>query len=438
MEEEATFEPCHMDFLVYTFYGYPSFPDFPREKKKSKVTAPLLHSDSDVKRGIGLWLFMTYRNLCGCRMDLLRSLVFWLAWIAQRPSQPTELCPMLVGDQGTGKTQWVDHITKLVYGQRNCEVHNNVQVFESRFSGSQGAVFTCLEEMTSKNSELLKSRITPPIGGVMQERKHKDACVVSSFSNFIVGSNGGWTLEQNARRFLVIPNNPKAAHAITCSGDPLYSTFAQQFADLDEFYHTNGHMLGVWLCSLDLASFPVAHPKKLALHVTSHTQAWMRYQAMSPTVQWYTRQLIRRSNCNSSVDCEFPHDLLWHPGTTFHVPMTVNGVTTQRLVSEYTSVKYRNYHTLHKDGLKHLELDDLRPYVTLHEKHLEFGPYETAVENFLLREECFRLRLDGGISVIRNVLEAPQYECPPVVAAITALGHPTSYEEFVDFFTLLH
>jgi len=381
-------------------------------------------NNPEVQKGIGLWLFMTFRNLCSGRMDFLHALIFWLAWIVQKPSAPTELCAMLVGDQGTGKTKWVQNLVAYVFGTRNCETFNNSAVFDGRFNASEGAILGFLEEMTSKNLEMLKSRITPPSGGVVQEKKHKDACLVNAYTNYIVASNGGWGLEQNARRFLVVPGNAKAAHATTCPSDPLFLQFEQQYEDLDLFYKQYGSLLGVWLCNIDLTSFNVSHPRKLPLHVTSNLQASMRYQSMSETLKWYTRQLIRKKNCVASLQSHWPSGMTWHEGRAFKATSTVT-------VPPYTHEEYRDYHHQHPDGLSRLQLDDLADYVTLHENSIEFGTYNEALETFLRREECFRARDAAGVSFIRNMLEssASSTLCP-------VLPEGGDFRKFTTFFCL--
>ena len=161
--------------------------------------------------------------------DCAEYVLNWLAHVVQRPERKTEVCILLYGSQGCGKSTIGEYILRKIIGFDKMHVTSKTDKIFGRFVNTQGKLLAVLNEASGKDTfnicDVLKDAITCSM--TEQEKKGIDAVSVTDYTNYIFTTNNinSVKIPEDDRRFMPIEINEELQNN--------KSYFKELYADLD-------------------------------------------------------------------------------------------------------------------------------------------------------------------------------------------------------------
>ena len=226
------------DKTMKTYYTYNYYPNdllTPKNCKNLWKPFPILKVPLDPNADTSkITDFIT--TLLG---DCAEYVLNWLAHVVQRPERKTEVCILLYGSQGCGKSTIGEYILRKIIGFDKMHVTSKTDKIFGRFVNTQGKLLAVLNEASGKDTfnicDVLKDAITCSM--TEQEKKGIDAVSVTDYTNYIFTTNNinSVKIPEDDRRFMPIEINEELQNN--------KSYFKELYADLDnnvimrKFYH---------------------------------------------------------------------------------------------------------------------------------------------------------------------------------------------------------
>lgn len=146
--------------------------------------------------------------------NVYEYLLNYFAWLFQKPHRKTEVCLLIQGTQGSGKTTLVEDLLKKMMGIKyvfnTCDIDKIVGKFNSSLAGK---LMTILNEASGKDTYTVIDKIKDSITrkDVSIEYKGHDAVVVADYCNYCYTTNNIKPLPigEDDRRFQVIECSDK-------------------------------------------------------------------------------------------------------------------------------------------------------------------------------------------------------------------------------------
>jgi len=161
--------------------------------------------------------------------DCAEYVLNWLAHIVQKPARKTEVCILLYGAQGCGKSTIGEYMLRKIIGLDKMIITSKADKMFGRFVNSQGKLLAVLNECSGKDTfnicDILKDAIS--MTTTEQEKKGVDAVAVTDYTNFIFTTNNinSVKIEEGDRRFMPIEINNVLKNNVPY--------FKKLYADLD-------------------------------------------------------------------------------------------------------------------------------------------------------------------------------------------------------------
>jgi GTPase SAR1 family protein len=143
--------------------------------------------------------------------EVVEYIYNWFAHVLQFPSRKTEVCLLLFGNQGCGKSSIAEYLMREILGADKMLITSKVDKAFGRFVNTQGKLLAVLNEANGKEtfniSDILKDAIT--CGQTEQEKKGIDAVSVIDYTNYIFTTNNlnSVKIPKDDRRFMPITLN---------------------------------------------------------------------------------------------------------------------------------------------------------------------------------------------------------------------------------------
>lgn len=146
--------------------------------------------------------------------NVYEYLLNYFAWLFQKPHRKTEVCLLIQGTQGSGKTTLVEDLLKKMMGIKyvfnTCDIDKIVGKFNSSLAGK---LMTILNEASGKDTYAVIDKIKDSITrkDVCIEYKGHDAVTVADYCNYCYTTNNIKPLPigEDDRRFQVIECSDK-------------------------------------------------------------------------------------------------------------------------------------------------------------------------------------------------------------------------------------
>ena len=138
--------------------------------------------------------------------ETYKWLLDWAAHIIQRPSRKTEVCPILIGGHGTGKSTIAEQYFKNMIGEEKTFITSEPSKFTGQFADLEGKLVISLNEANGANlrevSGVIKDRIT--CSTFPREKKHMNIeDPKPCFVNMVYTTNQVYfSIEKGERRFM--------------------------------------------------------------------------------------------------------------------------------------------------------------------------------------------------------------------------------------------
>lgn len=132
----------------------------------------------------------------------------WMASIIQNPSRKTEVCPVLIGSQGCGKSTLAERYLSNMIGDEKTLITSEPAKFTGRFTDLEGKLIVALNEAEGSNLSEVTSVIKDRITSATFPREKKGMQIEEAkpcFVNLIYTSNQIYfKLEKGERRFMPV------------------------------------------------------------------------------------------------------------------------------------------------------------------------------------------------------------------------------------------
>lgn len=217
------------DKNMKTYYNYNYYPNnllTPKNCKNLWKPFPILKIPLDPNANTDkITKFIT--TLLG--KDCAEYVFNWLAHVVQRPERKTEVCILLYGSQGCGKSTIGEYILRKIIGLDKIIITSKADKMFGRFVNTQGKLLAVLNEASGKDTfnicDVLKDAITCSM--TEQEKKGIDAVSVIDYTNYIFTTNNinSVKIPEDDRRFMPIEINEELKNN--------KSYFKELYADLD-------------------------------------------------------------------------------------------------------------------------------------------------------------------------------------------------------------
>mgnify|MGYP003625053477 FL=1 len=146
--------------------------------------------------------------LCDESQEGVDYMLKWMASIVQHPGKPTGVCPVFIGAQGSGKSEFLRSLMQGIIGKTGCKVTGSFDGIWGKFNMRAGKTMVICDEMEGlqahQNANLMKESITET--EVRCEQKCRDAYFLPAACNFMICSNSEGNvvkIEPTDRRFVV-------------------------------------------------------------------------------------------------------------------------------------------------------------------------------------------------------------------------------------------
>ena len=222
------YESWNADVNVKTYYNFNYYPNdklCPANCKNLWKPFPILKVPLDTSATTSKIYSFINTLLGNCAEYVLN----WLAHVVQKPERKTEVCILLYGEQGCGKSTIGEYLLRKIIGLDKMIITSKADKMFGRFVNSQGKLLAVLNECSGKDTfnicDILKDAIT--MTTTEQEKKGVDAVAVTDYTNFIFTTNNinSVKIEEGDRRFMPIEINPVLKNNV--------SYFKELYADLD-------------------------------------------------------------------------------------------------------------------------------------------------------------------------------------------------------------
>jgi hypothetical protein len=153
----------------------------------------------------------------------------WLAHVVQKPARKTEVCILLYGSQGCGKSTIGEYMLRKIIGLDKMIITSKADKMFGRFVNTQGKLLAVLNEASGKDTfnicDILKDAITCTT--TEQEKKGIDAITITDYTNYIFTTNNinSVKVPEDDRRFMPIEINEELKNNV--------AYFKELYADLD-------------------------------------------------------------------------------------------------------------------------------------------------------------------------------------------------------------
>jgi hypothetical protein len=212
----------------YTFNYYPDNSMCPANCynlwKPFPILKTALDPDADTSK-----IYAFINTLLG---DCNEYVLNWLAHIVQTPWRKTEVCILLYGAQGCGKSTIGEYLLRKIIGETKMIITSKADKMFGKFVNTQGKLLAILNECSGKDTfnicDILKDAIS--MTTTEQEKKGVDAVTVTDYTNFIFTTNNinSVKIEEGDRRFMPIEINSSLKNNVTY--------FKELYADLNNDY----------------------------------------------------------------------------------------------------------------------------------------------------------------------------------------------------------
>jgi hypothetical protein len=193
-----------------TYYTYNYYPDdslCPKNIYNLWQPFPILKTPLDLEADTSKIYEFMKMLLRECDEYVLN----WLAHIVQNPARKTEVCILLYGAQGCGKSTVGEYMLRKIIGLDKMIITSKTDKMFGRFVNSQGKLLAVLNEASGKDTfnicDILKDAIT--CSTTEQEKKGIDAVTVTDYTNYIFTTNNinSVKIPEDDRRFMPIEVN---------------------------------------------------------------------------------------------------------------------------------------------------------------------------------------------------------------------------------------
>jgi hypothetical protein len=211
-----------------TYYTYNYYPDdslCPKNIYNLWQPFPILKTPLDPEADTSK-IYTFIETLLG---ECAEYVLNWLAHIVQKPARKTEVCILLYGAQGCGKSTIGEYMLRKIIGLDKMIITSKADKMFGRFVNSQGKLLAVLNECSGKDTfnicDILKDAIS--MTTTEQEKKGVDAVSVTDYTNFIFTTNNinSVKIEEGDRRFMPIEINNVLKNNV--------AYFKKLYADLD-------------------------------------------------------------------------------------------------------------------------------------------------------------------------------------------------------------
>ena len=206
------FESWNTNVNVKTYYNFNYYPNHdlcPANCKNLWKPFPILKTELDPNADTSK-IHCFIKTLLGKCTEYVLN---WLAHVVQKPERKTEVCILLYGEQGCGKSTIGEYLLRKIIGLDKMIITSKADKMFGRFVNSQGKLLAVLNECSGKDTfnicDILKDAIT--MTTTEQEKKGVDAVAVTDYTNFIFTTNNinSVKIEEGDRRFMPIEINPE-------------------------------------------------------------------------------------------------------------------------------------------------------------------------------------------------------------------------------------
>jgi Family of unknown function (DUF5906)/Primase C terminal 2 (PriCT-2) len=147
--------------------------------------------------------------------DLIRWIMSWFAAIIQHPHRKTSKSLLLYGDEGAGKSKFLQRMGKRIFGRRYCAKTSGMSKITQRFNSAIDCkVFVVVDEIGvqtlaawNKVAETIKALVTEST--LQVEKKFHETEEVKNFSNyaFTTNYNNCFKVDPKNRRYQIVEVN---------------------------------------------------------------------------------------------------------------------------------------------------------------------------------------------------------------------------------------
>jgi len=251
------------------------------------------------------------RFLCDESQEGMEYMLKWMASIVQKPGVPSGVCPVFIGSQGSGKSEFLRSLMQGIIGKTGCKVTGSFDVIWGKFNVRAGKTLIIADEMEGlqahTSANLMKESITET--EVCCERKGKDAYFVPAACNFMICSNSEGNvvkIEPTDRRFVVFEKFDKKSSTyydilfrILADKDVLRSFFDELKAiSLEGFHPSRDRYLSA--AYHDLKEMNVSKEERFF-------EDWKRSKLL-PDAGYYTTEDVYDAYRKWCKNCEFIKD----------------------------------------------------------------------------------------------------------------------------------
>jgi len=210
-------------FYTYNYYPNPSL--CPSNCYNIWKPFPILKTQLNTKVDTSKIYAFIYTLLGECAEYVLN----WFAHIVQKPERKTEVCILLYGSQGCGKSTIGEYILRKIIGLDKMIITSKADKMFGRFVNTQGKLLAVLNEASGKDTfnicDILKDAITCTT--TEQEKKGIDVITITDYTNYVFTTNNinSVKVPEDDRRFMPIEINNVLKNNV--------SYFKELYADLD-------------------------------------------------------------------------------------------------------------------------------------------------------------------------------------------------------------
>ncbi len=249
--------------------------------------------------------------------DVYEYLLNYFAWLFQKPHRKTEVCLLIQGKQGSGKTTLVETLLKKMMGKKyvfdTCDIDKIVGKFNSSLAGK---LMTILNEASGKDTYCVIDKIKDSITrqDVSIEYKGHDPVVVADYCNYCYTTNNIKPLPigEDDRRFQVIECSDKY------KGDTEYFNKLYDAIDNDEIVKS----LYNFLMNRDISKFNPSRDRVVTEATTDlhdlnkepvdmfleylHTDEFVKYKRKYKTREMYDEFKTYMNSIGYKGTCNLP------------------------------------------------------------------------------------------------------------------------------------